>query len=163
MGDLTIRFATIDDAATIHGFITDLAIYEREPDAVEATVSSLRAQLGAEQPPFECLLGEVDGLAVGFALFFQSYSTWKGVPGLYLEDLFVSPEQRGHGYGAALLGELAALAVERGCARLDWQVLDWNTPSIEFYEAIGAEIKRDWIPCRLTGAALDAMAARRRS
>lgn len=162
MQDLTIRLAAPGDETTILRFITELAIYEKEPDAVEATEQSLREQLEAERPPFECLIGEVAGEPVGFALFFQNYSTWKGVPGLYLEDLFVSPDRRGHGYGAALLAELAAIAVDRGHGRVDWQVLDWNTPSIEFYEAIGSEIKRDWIPCRLTGDALSAMASRRR-
>lgn len=155
-----IRAATPSDAETIHGFIHELAVYEREPDAVEATPDSIRAQMASERPPFECIIGEADGVPVGMALFFQSYSTWKGVPGIYLEDLYVQPDHRGAGYGGALLAELAAIATERGFARVDWQVLDWNAPSIEFYERVGAEIKRDWIPCRLTGDALDAMAAR---
>lgn len=155
-----IRTAIPDDAAAIHGFIDELAVYEKEPDAVEATPESIRAQMASERPPFECVIAEVDGTAVGMALFFQSYSTWKGVPGIYLEDLYVQPDHRGHGYGGALLAELAAIAVDRGFARVDWQVLDWNTPSIEFYERVGAEIKRDWIPCRLTEDSLDAMAAK---
>ncbi len=112
------------------------------------------------QTTFECVIGQVDGTPVGMALFFQSYSTWKGVPGIYLEDLYVQPGHRGGGYGGALLAELARIAVDRGFARVDWQVLDWNTPSIEFYENVDAEIKRDWLPCRLTGGALTAMAAR---
>jgi len=160
MSTLSIRAATAADAETIHGFITELAIYEREPDAVEATPESLRVQLEDAHPPFECLIGEVAGEPVGFALYFRNYSTWKGVPGLYLEDLYVKPEQRGAGHGVALLAELAAIAVERGYARVDWQVLDWNTPSIDFYEAIGSRINREWIPCRLTGDALAAMAMR---
>jgi len=155
-----IRPATADDAAAIHGFIYELAVYEKEPDAVEATPESLRTQLQQDHPPFECVLGEVDGTAVGMALFFQSYSTWKGVPGIYLEDLYVQPDHRGAGYGAALLAHLASIAVERGFARVDWQVLDWNTPSIDFYESLNAEIKRDWLPCRLTGDALLALAAK---
>jgi len=158
-----IRPATPDDAESIHGFIYELAVYEREPDAVEATPDSIRAQMLDDRPPFECIIGEADGVAVGMALFFQSYSTWKGVPGIYLEDLYVQPEHRGHGYGGALLAELAALAVDRGFARVDWQVLDWNTPSIDFYASVGAEIKRDWIPCRLTEQALVDMAAKARS
>ena len=155
-----IRAATPDDASVIHGFIYELAVYEKEPEAVEATPESIRAQLESDRPPFECVIGEADGTPVGMALFFQSYSTWKGVPGIYLEDLYVQPDHRGGGYGGALLAELARLAVERGFARVDWQVLDWNTPSIEFYEKVDAEIKRDWIPCRLTGDALSAMAAK---
>jgi len=155
-----IRTATAADAEAIHGFIHELAVYEREPDAVDATPDSIRAQMLLKQPPFECIIGEADGVAVGMALFFQSYSTWRGVPGIYLEDLYVQPAFRGAGYGGALLAKLAAIAVERDFARVDWQVLDWNTPSIEFYERVGAEIKRDWIPCRLTNDALTAMAAK---
>lgn len=155
-----IRPATPDDAEAIYGFIYELAVYEREPDAVEATPESIRAQMASERPPFECVIGQVDGTPVGMALFFQSYSTWKGVPGIYLEDLYVQPDYRGSGYGAALLAELAKIAVDRGFARVDWQVLDWNTPSIEFYESLDAEVKRDWLPCRLTGGALTAMAGR---
>ncbi len=159
MATLSIRHATPDDAEAIHGFIHELAVYEKEPDAVEATPASLRVQLEADRPPFECLIAEADGEPVGFALFFPSYSTWTGKPGLYLEDLYVQPDHRGSGYGAALLRRLAAITIERGGARLDWQVLDWNTPAIEFYEAIGSEIRRDWYPCRLSGDALAAMAA----
>jgi len=156
----SIRPATADDAAAIHGLIYELAVYEKEPDAVEATPESLRAQLLEDQPPFACIVGEVDGGIVGMALYFQSYSTWRGVPGIYLEDLYVQPDHRGHGYGGALLAKLAAIAVERGFARVDWQVLDWNTPSIEFYESVGAEVRRDWYPCRLSDEALAAMAAK---
>lgn len=161
MTSFSIRPATPDDASTIHGLIVELAVYEREPDAVEATPTSIRAQLESDSPPFECIIGQVDDQPVGMALYFQSYSTWRGVPGIYLEDLYVQPDHRGNGYGGALLAELAALAVERGFARVDWQVLDWNKPSIDFYESIGAEIKRDWLPCRLTDDALVAVAQRR--
>jgi GNAT superfamily N-acetyltransferase len=156
----SIRAATFEDAEAIHGFIYELAVYEKEPDAVEATPASIRAQMESDRPPFECVIGQAGGTPVGMALFFQSYSTWKGVPGIYLEDLYVQPDHRGSGYGGELLAELAKIAVERGFARVDWQVLDWNTPSIEFYENVDAEIKRDWLPCRLTGDALTAMAAR---
>lgn len=155
----TIRFAGPDDAATVHRFIVELAIYEREPDAVEATPESLRAQLGSAQPPFECLIAVVDDAPRGFALFFQNYSTWRGNPGIYLEDLFVPEEHRGTGLGKLLLATLARLAVERGATRLEWQVLDWNQPSIDFYEGIGADVKRDWLPCRLDGDALSSLAA----
>jgi len=157
-----LRPATADDAEAIHGFIYELAVYEKEPDAVEATPESIRAQMLSDRPPFECVIGEESGVPVGMALYFQSYSTWKGVPGIYLEDLYVQPDYRGKGYGAKLLAELAAIAVERGFARVDWQVLDWNTPSIDFYASLDAEIKRDWIPCRLTEDALTAMAAKAR-
>lgn len=157
---LVIRPATPDDAAAIHGFIYELAVYEREPDAVEATPESIRAQMESDRPPFECVIAQADGAAVGMALYFQSYSTWKGLPGIYLEDLYVQPAHRGHGYGGALLAELAAIAVDRGFARVDWSVLDWNTPAIDFYDSVGSEIRRDWIPCRLTDDALIAMAAK---
>lgn len=154
-----VRFAGPDDAATILHFIAELAIYEREPDAVEATEDSLRDQLTGDRPPFECLIAEVDGEARGFALFFHNYSTWRGRAGIYLEDLFVPEEHRGTGLGRLLLATLARIAVERGCPRLEWQVLDWNTPSIDFYEAIGASVMRDWLPCRLDGKALSGLAS----
>ena len=114
MSAFTIRTATAADAEAIHGFIYELAVYEREPDAVEATPESIRAQMLSPIPPFECILGALDGVPVGMALYFQSYSTWRGVPGIYLEDLYVQPQHRGAGYGVALLAELAAIAVERG-------------------------------------------------
>ena len=155
---LTTRFATPADAETIHRFIVGLAEYEREPDAVEVTPAILRAQMTSPRPPFECVLAEVDGAAVGFALFFQSYSTWRGRPGLYLEDLFVEPAHRGHGVGVALLRRVAALAVERGCARLEWAVLDWNTPAIGFYRNLGAVPLDEWTVHRLSDAALAAVA-----
>ena len=157
--ETTIRFAGPPDAATIHRFITDLAIYELEPDAVEATPASLEAQMRQEPAPFECLIAEVDGEPRGFALFFANYSTWRGRPGIYLEDLFVPEEHRGQGLGKLLLATLARLTVERGGTRLEWQVLDWNQPSIDFYESIGAAVMRDWLPCRLDGGALDSLAA----
>jgi GNAT superfamily N-acetyltransferase len=146
--------ATPDDAETIHRFIVGLAIYEREPDAVQTTPATLREQLLSERPPFECLLAEVEGEPRGFALFFHNYSTWRGRPGLYLEDLFVPEEHRGTGLGKRMLVELARLALQRGCSRLEWIVLDWNRPSIQFYEALGATVRRDWLPCRLDGDAL---------
>ena len=161
----TIRTATPDDAATILRFIVDLAIYEREPDAVETTEAGLRAQLAAARPPFECIIAsdDVDGAEprdVGMALFFATYSTWTGLPGIRLEDLWVDPDARGRGIGLALLGELARLTRSRGGARLEWDVLDWNTPSIDFYESVGAVAKDDWLTYRLADEALDAMAVR---
>ena len=157
---LTTRFATPADAETIHRFIVGLAEYEREADAVEVTVDVLRAQLTSARPPFECLLAEVAGEAVGFALFFQSYSTWRGRPGLYLEDLLVEPSHRGKGVGGTLLRRTAALAVERECARLEWAVLDWNEPAIGFYRSLGAVALAEWTVHRLSDAALAAVAGR---
>ncbi|MBZ5714533.1 GNAT family N-acetyltransferase [Nannocystis pusilla] len=150
-----LRAAGPADAADIFRLIVDLATYEREPDAVVVTVDELRAQLAAERPPFECLLAEDDdGAVVGFALYFHNYSTWRGRPGLYLEDLFVEPSRRGRGIGKQLLVRLAQLAVERGCARMEWAVLDWNTPAIGFYERLGARAVSEWTIFRLTGQEL---------
>jgi GNAT superfamily N-acetyltransferase len=154
-----LRPAGPSDAADIHRLIVDLATYEREPDAVVVTADELRDQLAAERPPFECILAEDDDDAVvGFALFFHNYSTWRGRPGLYLEDLFVDPSARGRGIGKQLLVRLAQLAVERGCARMDWAVLDWNAPAIAFYESLGARAVADWTIFRLTGPALSDLA-----
>lgn len=157
----SIRFAGPDDAATLHRFIVALAVYEKEPDAVEVTPAILAAQMASERPPFECLLAEDDEKrALGFALFFQSYSTWRGRPGIYLEDLFVDEAERGHGVGRALLERLAELAVERECARLEWAVLDWNEPAIGFYRSLGAVAQDEWTVNRLADDALRVLAAR---
>jgi GNAT superfamily N-acetyltransferase len=144
----------------IHRFVVGLAVYEREPDAVEVTPATLRAQLAGPRPPFECLLAEVDGVAVGFALFFSTYSTWRGRTGLHLEDLFVDEAHRRRGVGRALVGRLAALARERGCARLELAVLDWNAPAIAFYRALGAVPLEEWTTYRIDGAALQALASK---
>lgn len=152
-----VRAATSEDAPTVFGFIVALAEYEREPDAVKTSPEVLREQLLQHPPPFECLLCEVAGRAVGFALFFPTYSTWLGKSGIHLEDLFVLPEERGRGHGKALLQAVARLAVERNCGRLEWAVLDWNTPAIGFYERLGASALGEWTTFRLTGAALDAL------
>ena len=149
-----LRPAGPDDAAAIHRLIVALATYEREPDAVVATPAGLREQLAAARPPFECLLAEVDGAVVGFALYFFNYSTWRGRPGLYLEDLYVQPACRGAGLGKALFRRVARVASERGCPRLEWAVLDWNTPAIDFYRSMGAAAMDDWTVYRLTGDAL---------
>jgi GNAT superfamily N-acetyltransferase len=156
-----LRPATPADAATIHALIVALAEYEREPDAVVNTPDVLRAQLAAPRTPFECVLAEEDGTAVGFALFFPTYSTWLGRPGIWLEDLFVLEAHRRRGVGRALLVRVAQLAVERGCGRLEWSVLDWNTPAREFYRRLGAGALEDWTMHRLTAGALDALASSR--
>ena len=152
---MELRFAGPDDAGTLLRFIRELADYEREPDAVEVTEATLRAQLGESPPPFECLVAEVDGAAVGFALFFSTYSTWRGRRGIWLEDLFVSPAARGEGVGRALLVEIARLARERGCARFEWSVLDWNEPAHAFYRSLGAAPMEEWTRWRLDGEALE--------
>ena len=156
---LALRPAGPEDAATIHALVVALAEYEREPQAVVNSPATLHAQLAASRPPFECLLAEDDGAAVGFALFFPTYSTWLGRPGIWLEDLFVLETHRRRGVGRALLVRVAQLAVERGCGRLEWSVLDWNTPARDFYRRLGASALDDWIMHRLTGDALDALAA----
>jgi GNAT superfamily N-acetyltransferase len=155
---LKIRFAGPDDADTLHRFIVALATYEKEPDAVEVTPAVLAAQMQSPRPPFECLLAERDGRPLGFALFFQSYSTWRGRPGMYLEDLFVDQAERRAGVGRALLVRLAQLAVERGHGRLEWAVLDWNAPAIGFYRSLGAVAQDEWTVHRLADEALRALA-----
>jgi GNAT superfamily N-acetyltransferase len=155
-----IRPATPDDAEAIHELIVALATYEREPDAVRATPASLRAQLEAERPPFECLIAEDDdGHALGFALFFHTYSTWEGLPGLYLEDLFVREEARGSGTGKALLLACARIAVERGCGRFELAALDWNAPAIGFYESLGGRRNDGWGLFRWDADALERLAS----
>jgi GNAT superfamily N-acetyltransferase len=151
---LSIRFATARDAEVIVGFVRGLAEYEREPEAVEVTPAMLRAQMECSDPPFECLIAEHDGVAAGFALFFRNYSTWRGCPGLFLEDLFVEPKYRRQGIGRALLQRLAAISVQRGYGRMEWSVLDWNTPAQQFYRALGAIPMDQWTIWRLSGDAL---------
>lgn len=155
---LHIRTAAPDDAETIFTLIRGLAEYEKEPNAVEVTPAILRTQMQSTKPPFECLLAEWSGQAVGFALFFQNYSTWKGKPGMYLEDLFVVPEARGKGIGKALLVQLARICVERGYGRFEWAVLDWNAPAIGFYKKLGARPMEEWTTMRVTGGALQRLA-----
>lgn len=158
--DLTIRIATIEDCATILGFIRGLAEYERLSHEVVADEAQLRATLFGPRPAAEVLLAELGGAPVGFALFFQSYSTFLARPGLYLEDLFVQPAARGKGCGLALMSALARIAVERGYGRFEWSVLDWNTPALELYARIGAVPQSEWTVQRLVGAPLAALAAR---
>lgn len=157
MAAITIRWATAADIPLIRQFIADLALYERAPDQAKATDASLSAALfppDGSRPYVECLIGELDGAPQGFALFFHNFSSWVGKPGIYLEDLFVRPEARGAGLGKRLLQRLAQIAQERGCQRIDWVVLDWNTPAIDFYKAIGARGMDDWTGYRLEGEAI---------
>jgi len=154
----TIRPATPADVGTILNFIHALAVYERAPDAVAATEQDLLRDGFGDQPYYSCLIAEHNGVPAGFAFYFFDYSTWLGRPGIYLEDLFVHPEFRGLGIGKALLRRVAAIAVEKGCARLKWQVLDWNTPAIDFYQAMGAEFMDEWRTVRLSGPALEHLA-----
>lgn len=153
-----IRFATEADTPVILGFIRALAYYEKLTHACVADETLLRANLFGPKPFAEVLLIEEAGTATGFALFFHNFSTFLGKPGIYLEDLFVDPAQRGKGHGKALLKRLAALAVERGCGRLEWSVLDWNKPSIEFYLSLGAAPMDEWTIYRLEGKALGDLA-----
>ena len=155
MAGVQSRSATEADVPLILQFIRDLAIYEKLEHKVIATEETVRRTLFGNPRFAEVVFAEVDGKEVGFALFFHNYSTFLGQPGIYLEDLFVKPESRGHGIGKALLAHLAKLAKERGCGRLEWAVLDWNTPSINFYKSLGAVPLSDWIVFRLTGDALE--------
>jgi len=151
---LTIRPATPDDAELILRFITDLAIYEKAEHEVKTDAAGIRDSLFAEGSTTHGLICENDGQPIGYAVYFFNYSTWLGKHGLYLEDLYVSPEARGLGAGKALLRHLAQLAVERGCGRFEWSVLDWNTPAIDFYKSFGARPQSEWTTYRLAGQAL---------
>jgi GNAT superfamily N-acetyltransferase len=154
----TIRNATAADVPQILKFIQALADYERAPEAVVATQADLLRDGFAPSPFYCCLIADFDGQPAGFALYFFDYSTWLGRPGIYLEDLFVYPELRGRGIGKLLLEKVAAIAVEKGCARLKWAVLDWNTPAIDFYRAMGAEFMDEWRNVRVSGEALARLA-----
>ena len=154
----TIRFGQPDDVPTIFSLIKGLAEYERLSHAMVGTEELLAEHLFGERPYVEVLIAEAGGRAVGFALFFHNYSTFLTRPGIYLEDLFVLPEERGRGYGKALLTALGRLAVERNCGRLEWSVLNWNEPSIQFYRALGAVGMDEWTVNRVTGEALERLA-----
>lgn len=155
---LSIRPATCADLPLIAQFIRDLAEYERLAHEVRFDQAALGERLFGPRPYAEVLIGEIYGVPQGFALFFHNFSTFEGKPGIYLEDLFVRPEARGSGLGTALLKRLAALAVERDCARLEWSVLDWNEPSIQFYKALGAKAMDEWTIYRVDGDALGKLA-----
>ncbi len=156
---LTIRPATPQDVALMLRFVRELAEFEREPDAVKATEESLTQALFGERSA-EAVIAEQDREPMGFALFFHNFSTWTGRKGLYLEDLYVTPEARGSGVGTALLRHLAGIALDRDCGRFEWAVLDWNTPAIDFYSAMGAESMDEWRIRRVSGDALVKLAGR---
>src|SRR5215213_7975469 len=152
---MQIRPATPADVPLVHTLIRELAEYERLADTVVATQADIERGLFGPHPAAEAVLAEIEGEPAGFALFFQTFSTFVGKPGLYLEDLFVRPAVRRRGVGRALLTHLAGLATKRGCGRFEWSVLDWNAPAIAFYRSLGAELLPDWRLCRVTGPALD--------
>jgi GNAT superfamily N-acetyltransferase len=153
-----IRSAHVEDVPVILELICDLATYERAPHEVTATEEQLVEVLFGERPAAEVLLAFEGDSPVGFAVYFYNFSTWLGRPGLYLEDLFVEPEKRGKGYGRALLVELAKIARDRGCGRMEWAVLDWNEPAIKFYRALGAEPMDEWTVFRLTRDGIEKLA-----
>lgn len=155
---IEIRIARASDTALILGFIRDLAEYEKLAHEVVADEAQLRATLFGARPAAEVLIAEVDGAAVGFALFFTNYSTFLGKPGIYLEDLFVRPAARSHGVGRALMVKLAKLCIERDYGRFEWAVLDWNEPALKFYRSLGAQPQTEWTVQRLTGDALATLA-----
>jgi len=155
MTNLSIRQATVEDVPLVLSFIRQLAEYERISQGVDVTEELLRENLFGRRRCAEVLLGYADSEPVGFAVFFHNFSTFCGKPGLYLEDLFVIPQMRGKGFGRALLVELAKIARERKCARLEWAVLDWNQPAIDFYKKLGAKAMDEWTIFRVTDEALD--------
>jgi GNAT superfamily N-acetyltransferase len=161
-GRVTVREARRADGPTIVQFIRELAAYEREPEAAKAGVADIEAALFGDRPRVFGLIAEIDGAPAGFAVYFSNFSTWTGRHGVYLEDLYVREDRRGGGAGAALLARLARIARDEGCARLEWSVLDWNAPAIDFYRALGAAAMTDWTVYRVTGAAMEALAARDR-
>jgi GNAT superfamily N-acetyltransferase len=154
-----IRPAVASDVALILELIHALAAYERAPGEVVASEADLLRNGFGPQPLFHCLIAEVDGVGAGFAFYFFNYSTWRGRPGIHLEDVFVRPEFRGKGIGKALVIRVAAIAVENQCARFQWDVLDWNQPAIDFYHSLGAKFMSEWRIMRVSGEALTALAA----
>jgi GNAT superfamily N-acetyltransferase len=157
---LNIRLATPQDVPLMLELIHELATYEKEPEAVLATPTDLHRDGFGPVPRFHCLIAEWLGQPAGFALYFLNYSTWRGHHGIHLEDLFVRPEFRGKGIGKTLLSRVAGIAVVEGCPRLEWNVLDWNTPAIDFYNSMGAEMSTDWRIMRISGDALCSLSMR---
>jgi GNAT superfamily N-acetyltransferase len=156
---LVLRLATREDIPQILAFIRELAEYERAPEQAVATPANIERYVFGEPPLAFVVMADWAGEPAGFALWFYNFSTWEGRPVLYLEDLFVRPTLRGKGIGKALLKHLAAVALDKGCTRFVWQVLDWNTPSLDFYQAMGARVLREWLTCRMEGEALQRLAA----
>ena len=147
--NFTIRTAEATDCKLILNFIKELAEYEKLLHEVEASEQTLKDSLFSEKPFAKVIIGEFENTPVGYALYFNNFSTFTGRPGIYLEDLFVPEQHRGQGIGKLLLATLAKIAVERDCPRLEWSVLDWNQPAIDFYESLGTTVMRDWLPCRI--------------
>ena len=158
MSLLNIRPATEQDIELILHFVRELAIYEKAEEEAKATPEHIRRTLFCANPAVFGLICEVDGKAVGFAVYFFNFSTWQGQHGLYLEDLYVTPDARGHGAGKALLQRLAQIALDKHCGRFEWSCLDWNEPSLKFYDSLGALPQTEWIRYRMTGGALQALA-----
>jgi GNAT superfamily N-acetyltransferase len=154
----TIRVAKKSDCKFIYQMIQDLALYEKAPEKVTLTLSQLESDGFGQSPLFDSIILELDQKPVGMALFYNRYSTWKG-KSLYLEDLYVLPEYRGHGLGLMTMKYLASLAIETNCRRFEWQVLDWNEPSIKFYENLGTDLDGEWINCRLEGDSIAKLAS----
>ena len=155
---LEIRPARPEDAAQIHAFIVELAVYERAAHEVVASIDDIQDSLFAPNSPTKALMCELDGRPIGYAVYFYSYSTWLGRNGIYLEDLYITPDQRGAGAGKRLLRHIAREAVAAGCGRLEWSVLDWNEPAIQFYKSLGAAPQDEWVRYRLEGETLTAFA-----
>jgi GNAT superfamily N-acetyltransferase len=157
--EVEVRAAAASDVAQIYSFIVELAEYERAPEQVEGTPELLAEALFGAHPSAEALIAEIEGETVGFAVFHGTFSTWQCRPGIWLEDLYVPPEHRRTGVGGVLLSHLARLTVERGCTRLEWNALDWNTPALNFYARLGAKRLSTWELHRLDGAALERVAS----
>ena len=158
MSNIEIREATIEDSALIHRFITELAIYEKAEDEVLATVADIENSLFGIETTTSAIICSFNNEPIGFAVYFFNFSTWQGKHGLYLEDLYVSPDHRGIGAGVALLKRLATIALSKNCGRFEWSVLDWNEPAIQFYRSIGAQPQNEWVRYRLAGKALEEFA-----
>lgn len=159
MSNINIRPAVVEDSALIHQFVTALAVYEKAEHEMIASVSDIESSIFGDGSTVSGLICELDGEAIGFAVYFFNYSTWLGRNGLFLEDLFVMPNQRGIGAGKQLLQQLAKIAVANNCGRFEWNVLDWNEPALKFYQSLGAKPQDEWIGYRLDGQALIDFAA----
>ena len=158
MANITIRRVTQNDSTIILQFIKELAAYEKAPNAVKANIEDIEESIFGDNSTVRALICSTAGKPIGFAVYFFNYSTWLGKNGLYLEDLYITPQSRGKGAGETLLRHLAKIAVTKGCGRFEWSVLDWNIPAIEFYKSLGAQPQNEWIPYRLDGEALTSFA-----